>query len=329
MERLVVIIDVMPEYGMRLAKYLNGSRTFPYRAIVFSEPAETESYIKNGGVYAIIIAEELEKDVLALVAGTGVKMFLLGETEEKGHRVLCRYASAKEIEACLTETVEPGKKIPVIGFFSPAGGVVTERLSRKIGEGLGKEGKVLFLSLFPFGIYGREWEDGFSEAVYYCRQGDAVTQRLQTLLRREEKMDCVGPARWYTDLNGVTKEDVEALLCGDVWDEKYKAFFVAVGQFDTTGKDVLNCCDIVLVPVWETEEGHKIAEEFRRQLKESGETKIYSGIREFPLYGDSEASVEKAVTEAVKKGGEVIEGDYGGDSQANFGASGFVRGVDR
>ena len=139
-------------------------------------------------------------------------------------------------------------------------------------------------------------------------------------------MDMIGPVRWYTDLYGVTEKDMESLLCSNVWETEYKAFFVAVGQFDKAGKSILNICDYILMPVWETADGKRIAEEFRRQLKESGETKIYSGILEFPF--EDAGSMEAAVAIAVKKVGEVMNESCRGDSQVHVRTGGFVGGFD-
>lgn len=327
MEKLVAIIDTMPEYGRRLALYLNAGRTFPYRAVVFADAREVEGYIRSDGVYAVLVAEALEKEVLEVTVGTKVKMFRLSETKENCHAsVLYRYASAKEIERRLAERKVEEKQVPVLGFYSPAGGCEAEMLSRKIAEGIGKKGKVLYLSLFPFGIYDRDTRDGLSEALYYVRQkGEDCRVRLQELLQHGETMDSIGPVRWYTDLAGVTGEDIKRLLQDEMWDTEYQAFFVAVGQFDKAGRNVLNCCDCVLVPVWETESGGHIQEEFRRQLKESGETKIYSGMLEFPVKEFGGTAVEEAVDVAVKKGGEAIAGNHGRAPKADLGTAGFVR----
>ena len=99
MEKLVAIIDDMPEYGKRLAMYLNAGRTFPYRAVLFSTPDEVKAYIKNDGVHAVIASEALEKAVLEVTVGTKVNLFRLSETKDEGHSfVLYRYGSAKEIK---------------------------------------------------------------------------------------------------------------------------------------------------------------------------------------------------------------------------------------
>ena len=326
MEKLVAIIDDMPEYGKRLAMYLNAGRTFPYRAVLFSTPDEVKAYIKNDGVHAVIASEALEKAVLEVTVGTKVNLFRLSETKDEGHSfVLYRYGSAKEIKRRLTEQKTVEKKIPVIGFFSPAGGCEAERISRKIAEKIGRKGKVLYVTLFPFGSYGRKWGDGLSEALYFVRQEPEGTEgTLHHLIQCGEAMDCIGPVRWYTDLDSVAKEDIKALLQSNRWSTEYQAFFVAVGQFDRTGRNVLNCCDSVLVPVWETEEGRNIQEEFRRQLKESGETKLYSGMLEFFIRESSERALEEACEDAANKGGEIIAGSRGGDTKAGLGTSGFI-----
>lgn len=326
MEKLVVIIDDMPEYGRRLALYLNACRTFPYRAVLFATAEEARGYIKTDGVYAVVASEGLEKEILEATLGTKVKLFRLSDSRDKGDSsVLYRYGSVKEIERRLSERKEVEKRIPILGFFSPAGGCEAELLSCEIAKRLSRKGKVLYLSLFPFGSCGRSYTDGLSEALYFVRQekeGERIS--LQHLLQCEEHMDSIGPVRWYTDLDSVTKEDIKALLQNDRWDTKYEAFLVAVGAFDRTGRNVLSCCDFMLVPVWETEQGRNIQEEFRRQLKESGETKLYSGMLEFPVKETFGQMSEETFEEAVKKGGEAIAGSCGGNTKADAGTAGFV-----
>lgn len=323
MEKLVAIIDKMPEYGERLAKYLNAGRNFPYRAVVFSTAKEVESYMKSDGVYAVLTTKTEEPEVIRMLAGTNVKLFCLCETkEEQGPFSLYRYGSAKELERCLV-AVKTEKRVPVIGFLSSAGGNVAEDLSVRIAGELGRRGRVLYISLFPFGINGRSSEDGLSEILYFLRQtGESGKARVQAALQRGEYMDTVGPARWYTDLRHVAKEDIRKLLQEELWGREYRAFFVAVGMFDCVGQDILNCCDGVLMPVWETAHGQAVQEEFRRQIKESGETKLYSAIREFPAKETEGTVPEEVVKAAVKKGEEIIEGCGGGDTKADAGAAG-------
>ncbi len=325
MEKLVAIIDDVPEYGKRLAMFLNAGRTFPYHAVVFATAEEAKSYIDGDGVYAVLAAEELEKEVLEVTVGTKIKLFWLSETKDRCRAsVLYRYGSATEVERRLTEQKETSRRAPVFGFLSPAGGSEAELLSRKIAEQMGRNEKVLYLSLFPFGIYGREYGDGMSEVLYSIRQSEAEGEAfIQKLLQCGEYMDCIGPVRWYTDLDSITKEDMEALLYAGWQIANYQAIFVAVGQFDRAGRTVLSCCDFVFVPVWETENGKRVQEEFRRQLKESGETKIYAGMLEFSVKGLVGEAFEEAVTAAVKKGGEAIAGSSGGDTKTDTGATGF------
>ena len=213
MEKLVAIIDVMPEYGRRLAAYLNNSRTFPYRAVVFSSADEAESYIKNDGVYAVLAAEELEKAVLDVVVGTGVKLFWLRERKDAyGGSSMYRYGSAKEIERGLTETKEREKRIPVIGFFSPAGGAEAELLSRKIAGELGKKGKVLYFSMFPFGIYGRECEDETSVAEIAAVWGIYGQHWTGTVVYGFKQCDKNGYGVFFS--KRTLGDKISGLLCG-------------------------------------------------------------------------------------------------------------------
>lgn len=311
-----MILDIMPEYANRLALYLNGSREFPYRAVVPADTEEAKGYRNRDAIYAILAAEQLEREVLEIAAGTGIRLFWLGES--KGDRrgsVLFRYTSAKEIEKLFFEKETAEKKIPVLGFFSPAGGCEAELLSRKIAVELGKRGKILYLPFFPFGIYGRTGWDGLSEAIFLLRQKEVrLKEQLRELLQPGECMDSFGPLRWSTELENVTKEDVKELLSPENRETEYGAYFIAVGQWDRTGRELLQLCDRIFVPVWGQEEGRRLQEEFRRQLKESGETRLYSGLLEFTVTDPLSANLEEAVQGAVEKGGILFGESPGGDS---------------
>lgn len=330
MEKLVVIIDVMQDYANRLASYLNSKREFPYHAIAMLGPEEVVRYVKENAVYAIVVAESLESEIRSIAAGTEVLLFRLSDKKEENYPgVIYRYDSAKEIEHRIVKRPQKRKKVPVIGFYSPAGGCGVELLSRKIAQELGKEGKVLYVSLFPFDRFGREGKDGLSEALYYIRQTEwEPKEPLRALLQCGEFMDSIGPVRWHTDLESITKKDMERLLQETVWETEYAAFVIGVGRFDKAGKEVLRLCDRVLVPVWEEEEGKRIQEEFRRQLRESRETGIYTAISEFSVKNLLTEQMNEAVTAAVEKGREIIGGDTGGDSQTDVSAFGCIGRID-
>lgn len=324
MEKLVVIIDKMPEYAAQLAVYLNGRRGFPYRAVVFPEPKEVRAYIESGAVYAILAAECFEKDVLELALRADVRVFWFCEAENVyNESALYRYQSAKEIEKKLTEKElgDKRKDLRVFGVYSPAGGSCIEKLSGMIADGFVKEGKVLYLPLVPFGIYKRAFEDGMSELLFYIKQREeAVADFFDTLLQKGEGAHSIGPVRWSTDLREITREDMESLLRFLETKTEYETIVIAVGWFDAVGMTVLRCCDAVLTPVWETEDGRAIQAEFLRQLKESGEVEVLSRITEFPLSCDEESvGLLRAAAEAVEKGGKAVGGHKGGNSVPDAG----------
>lgn len=331
LEKIVAIIDDMPEYARQLAVYLNGRRSFPYRAVVFPTVAEARGYVEGGAVYAILAVEAMEKEVLGIALHEEVKLFWMTETKEvQSASSLYRYRSAREIEKKLTEQREIVRKAPVIGFFSPAGAAECELLSRKIAEQFGKKGRVLYLPFFRFGIYGRGLGDGMSEVLFYVKQRETeLFPYLYTVLQKEECMDAVGPVRWYTDLTGLTGEDIKHMLHCIETNTDYGFVLAAVGQFDAAGKAILDCCDSVLVPVWETEAGQKIQEEFLRQLRESGETTFYSRVIEVSVRGTTPTELTEAAVEAARKGGEAFAGNSGGNQNPDIGAVQFFGGADR
>lgn len=331
MEKLIVMIDEMPEYARQLAVYLNGRRGFPFRAVVLSSAGEAESYVKNGAVYAVLASDGLEKEVLSLGLPEEVRIFWLSETKYvHKESVLYRYQPAGEIEKRFTKSNRSRKRIPVIGLYSPAGGVWSEQLSRKIAEGFSKGKKVLYFPLLPFGIYGRESGDGMSELLFYIKQRESrLPERLRSLLLTGERMDSLAPVRWSTELRDIAKADIEYLLRCIETEAGYGAAVLAVGRFDAAGAAVLRCCDIILTPVWDIPEGHSIQAEFLRQLKETGETELLARITEFFVKsGEEREGFPYAVSEAVRKGGEALAERKRGDQIPDAGAVESVGGAE-
>lgn len=334
MEKLIVMADELPEYAHQLAVYLNGRRGFPYRAVVVSSVPEIKGYLENGAVYAVTASEGLERDVLALGLPEDVRLFLFSEARGiHKETVLYRYQSAKEIEKRLTGSARNRTHLPVLGVYSPSGGVWTELLSRRIAERVsGEKGKkVLYLPFLPFGIYGREGGDGMSELLFYVRQREpALSERLYSLRQEGEGMDSLAPVRWSTELQDITREDMAYLLHCVEQKGRYSALVLAAGQFDAAGIAILRCCDSILTPVWDVPEGRRIQAEFLKQLKEAGEAELLSRITEFPVKsGEEREGFFSAVADAVKKGGAVLAGGKGGNQAPDTGAAESVGGVDR
>lgn len=304
MEQIVAIVDKMPDYAKRLAVFLNRSRSFPYRAVVFSSAKEAEAYVKSAAVYAMLAAEEYEKDAYEVMAGGGGRLFLI--SEEDGvfrENIIYRYKSAKEIKKQLIGVKTEEKRMPVLGFFSPSGGDEAEALSRRLAEALGEAGRVLYISMFPFALCDREGGDGLSEALYCIRQKKRDAGAFGQLLKRVGTVDVLGPVRWYTDLEEMTGEDLRLLLKQETWGQSYRAVVLAVGAFDSVGKAALRLCDRIFVPVWERGQSKGVLEEFRRQIKESGESAIYAGLTEFSAEDPPEKAVARLGPAVWEEGG--------------------------
>lgn len=311
MEKLVVIMDDLPEYAMQLACYLNKKRGFPYRAVVYSRPEEIVSYIENEAVYAVLAAECYEKEVIRLAMKAKIKVYWFSDTKNvPKDSVVYRYQSASEIMRLLMEQEVACKKLKVSGIFCPSGGNFMEGLSERIAKEYAKRDKVLFLPMLPFAVSGREWGDGLSELLFYLRQEGGIKKEVfETLVQKDRNVHSIGPVGWGRDLWGVTKEDIKKLLGFLEEQTEYGHVVIAVGQWDRAGSEVLCCCDEILVPVPSAEFTRGIQTEFMRQLKAAGETEFLSRIVEISLSGtgNREDLLQAAIT-MVQKGGETVVG---------------------
>lgn len=313
LEQYLIIIDEKKEYAEALAAYLNSDRDFPNRAVVLT-PEEAQENVKEGAEGIFLVSSGYEKELYFRLGSRLPKVFWL--TEDKSDRrdtAIYRYQSAQMIKSRLVHFDKAPGRIPVAGVFLPAGGVQQERLCVQIAAGFAETKRVLYLSFLPFGTERRE-ENGMSELLYFARQGrEALAEFLREQRNVEGNLTKLGSVRWSIDLQKVTAEDMENTLEGVSAVGLFDLVFLAIGYYDVAGNAAMHVCDLLLVPVWETEEGQGIQADFIRQLREGGENGLLRSMREVKLpFPETEGSTAKVVWEAVRLGEELMFSDRRG-----------------
>lgn len=303
LERYLILIDEEQEYAKALAAFFNSDREFLYRSLVLS-PEEAKEYVKSGVAALILASVTLEKEVIGLLCNTEQKIFWLSEDRtDRRDTVIYRYQSAAQIQKRLEGSGRVQGRVPAAGLFSPSGGVWQERLCRKIAEGFAEKKRVLFLSFLPFGTETVS-ENGMSELFYFARQGqECLVEFLRNQRNYDGNLTEIGSVRWSIDLQKITAEDIAEILAGIKAAGEYDMIFLAVGYYDEAGLAVMRACDLLFVPVWETEEGQNIHEAFIRQLREGGENKLLRSMKELSTrHFEDGVGVLSAARDAVQTG---------------------------
>lgn len=316
MEQYLVLIDPNREYSEALFAYLRENREIPFRTVLATSVAEVEEYLKSGAVRLVLAAEEYEKELLCRVgAGDFHIMWLSEKKTAKRDNIIYRYQSAKRIVKRLCGMCEKSSAVPLFALFSPAGGVWQERLGQLISEQFSRMGRVLYLSLLPFGTTEQD-NDTMSELLFYARQGEeALKDYLGRCSYGTENPTVFGSVRWSADLQRITAEDIDRILrCAEEQTE-FDAVVVVVGSFDIPGLTVMRSACALFVPVEPSAEGTALQAEFLRQLRESGENGILRNMVELSArHFEDTAGLLCAAAEAFRRGGELLGGHQGSAS---------------
>lgn len=309
LERYLIIIDEEKEYASALAAYLNGASDSFYRVAAVLSPPEAKDYVESGAVSIILASETYEKEVLCLAGSREIQVYWLSnEKQNQRKTVIYRYQSAKKIRDRLEDVAVKTEDIPVIAVFFPAGMFWTEQLCEGMAEEIAKTKRVLFLSFLPFCAERRE-ENGMSELLYFARQGrEELMQCLQKLKDCEGRLTRVGSVRWSMDLPKMTAEDVEMILQSARETGEFDLILTAIGYFDIAGLALMHACELLFVPVWETEKGQGFQAEFIRQLREGGENRLLHAVRELPVQNlEDAAGMSFTAAEAAEQTREYLE----------------------
>ena len=234
MKKTIAVCDSNERYAMMLSDAIRGRIGEIFKVITFTETDVLSTYALAEGVCQLVIsstsAEELKQ-----TEGIDDLIFLGNEQESSDNDrcMISRYQCCTNIvsaimdhlaerDLIMPEGIGNGKKLKVIGVYSPVKRCLQTTFSLALGEQLGVSSRVLYMNFEPFsGFEGLEMEKGdtgreydITDLLYYfdCAR-DKLPMKLSAMVRTINGMDFLPPTASYFDTE----------RSGEKWVELFKA----------------------------------------------------------------------------------------------------------
>ena len=236
--KILALCDKDNRYTCRLQEYLEEKESFPFSVSVYSDIESLSKDVKRGLISGALINdgmlmdshEEIEnifncENVMLMILGTGalkwgrapiIRKYRSGETIRREILVcFSDYKSRSEKEGLIMDSspsVAGHRETKVISAYTPIGRSLQSSFSILLGQLLSKKYPVLYLSLEPFSYLheytGRDGGNDITDLIYYMRSNhDRLILRLESMTENIGGLDCIPPARIFSDLQEVSGQD--------------------------------------------------------------------------------------------------------------------------
>lgn len=298
MERIMAVYDVEPRYADRFADFTNQKEKAPFTVVAFTSVEALREYAKTHTIEILLISNEVPKETVKEILAAQVVVLAEGEVvpAEDEYPSVYKYQSTdsiiREVLAHYCEQpraasrVLPGKKAKLIGVYSPIGRCLKTSLAWTMGQQLGKNGKVLFLSLEEYSgfskLLGEEPQTDLSDAFYFYQQKTCNFMRISSLIYTWGNLDYIPPVRYPEDL-GQMEENLVDLIGRMAVEGGYEIIVVDVGSLARNAIPVLEVCDVIYMPVKDDCVSAAKLEEFTEHLEVSGKGAVLEKIQRLKL----------------------------------------------
>lgn len=299
MEKIMAVYDVDPVYARRFADVANQKERVPFTVIPFTTLETLREYAGKHPVEILLINVSVPREQVEGIAAKTVVTLAEGDIVEASdsYPSVYKYQAAdsviREVMACYCERpmenplVLLGKKARVLGVYSPVGRCLKTSLALTLGQQLAKEGKVLYVGLEEFSGFSRiidgQCKSDFSDVLYFFRQGNLNVMRLRSIAYTWKDMDYLPPVRYPEDLEQMTGEEAGNLIEKLALEMGYEYLIVDAGRPARNLFPVLECCDVIYMPVKEDGVSSAKLEEFEDYLDSSGHQALRERIKRVKL----------------------------------------------
>jgi len=299
MEKIMAVYDVDPVYARRFADVANQKERVPFTVIPFSNLETLREYAGKHPVEILLINVSVPREQIEGIAAKSVVTLAEGEVVEASDSFpsVYKYQAAdsviREVMACYCEKpaqnplVILGRKARVLGVYSPVGRCLKTSLALTLGQQLAKEGKVLYVGLEEFSGFSRiidgQCKSDFSDVLYFFRQGELNVMRLRSIAYTWKDMDYLPPVRYTEDLEQMTGEEAGRLMEKLASEMGYEYLVADIGRPARNVIPMLECCDVIYMPVKEDGISSAKLEEFEEYLETCGHQALRERIRRVKL----------------------------------------------
>ncbi len=299
MEKVMAVYDVDPVYAKRFADVVNQKEKVPFEVIPFTTLEALREYAKKYTVEILLVSDSVPKEQVEGLKTNSVVVLAEGEVVSSlgSYPSVYKYQAAdsvvREVMACYCEQpmgnplVMAGRRSRVLGVYSPVGRCLKTSLALTLGQQLVKEGTVLYMGLEDFSGFSKfidsQCKSDFSDVLYFFRQGSLDMMRLRSLAYTWKEMDYLPPVRYPEDLEQLTGEEAGILIEKLAIEMGYGYIIVDAGRPGRNILPVLECCDVIYMPIKEDGVSSAKLEEFEEYLEITGHQSLWEKIRKVKL----------------------------------------------
>ncbi len=324
MEKIMAVYDVDQGYAQRFADVVNLKEKVPFTVVPFTSLELLREYAGRHRIEILLISDTVPKAEIGGIRAGSVVTLAEGDVvsvTEADYPAVYKYQSAdsviREVMAkyCDRPADEAfmvlGRRARVLGIYSPVGRCFKTSMALLLGQQLAREGKTVYIGFEEFSglerILGGEHKNDLSDVLYYFRQGSFNVVRLRSLVYTWKDMDYIAPVRYPEDMEQMNGDEAGQLIEKLASECGYEYVVVDVGRPARNLLPVLECCDVIYMPVRDDDVSAAKLDEFADYLNVTGRQKTAERIQrvKLPFHGN------------LKRGGGYLEqilwgelGDY-------------------
>lgn len=296
----MAVYDVDREYAQRFADVVNQKEKVPFTVVPFASLELLREFSEKHRIEILLISDAVPKGETEGIEAGSVVTLAEGEVvsvSEDGYPSVYKYQSADSVirEVMARYCDQPvkdmfvmlGHRASVIGVYSPIGRCYKTSMALLLGQQLAREGKTIYVGFEEFSglqrLVGEEQKNDLSDVLYYLRQGAFSVMRLRSLVYTWKDMDYIAPVRYPEDMEQMSGEEAAQLIGRLAEDCGYEHVIVDVGRPGRNLIPILECCDVIYMPVKDDEVSAAKLDDFTRYMETTGRQEISERIKRLKL----------------------------------------------
>ena len=315
MEKIMADYDVDRGYAQRFADVVNQKEKVPFTVVPFTSSELLREYSRKHSIEILLVGDAVPRQAISGIEARSVVTLAGGDVvsvTEADYPSVYKYQSADSVirEVMAKYCDQPaeemfvllGQRARVLGVYSPVGRCFKTSMALLMGQQLAREGKTLYVGFEEFSglrrILDEECRNDLSDVLYFLRQGSFNVVRLRSLVYTWKDMDYIAPVRYPEDMEQMSGEEAAQLIENLASECGYEYVVVDVGRPGRNLLPILDCCDVIFMPLRDDEMSAAKLEEFDQYLTATGRLKTDEKIRKvkLPFHGN------------LKRNGNYLEG---------------------
>ncbi len=302
---ILAICDVEKAYAYNFMEYINQKRSVPFEIQAFTNADALVEYGSREEIDILLISDKAICSQVKKLAIENTMILSEGVHDPKldQYPSVYKYQSSdqviREVMACYGEEVleaqKPamaGRRMDLIGVYSPLGRSLKTSFALTLGQILARERAALYINMEEFSgfevLFQKNFKHTLSDLLYSIRQENShVAYQLPSMVETVNNLDFVPPVATPADIWGTSLEQWEQLLDELLLHSAYEVVILDVGQGVQDWCRLLSRCRKIYMPVLSDFISQGKIGQFEKLLRMWKQEELLDKIRKVkpPFYG--------------------------------------------